>query len=419
MKISVKVYPHHSLETMSKRWGDPPKQYVFTVQKRARLNSLKEHISKFLNGGVSKNQLVLTGIAKGVISDIIPDDDDHYCSEVPPNFNLVAYEFPATHNDVRCFLKQTERGQQRNCGFPVITSFKRTLTCAEVKLSVWAQVRRIFGERGSLFKGATDEEVYARACELMTVRVVDEISFRKAGVPANARAVENSERPFIGEFVAETNFVYLVVEWDATWLREIDGFRMDYVSKHTSAEEYEREGAGGDTLNLDKCFKSFSNPERLDLDNMWYCSRCKDHRSALKTTKIRQLPNILIINFKRFDNKADKLHTLIDFPIDGLDMSAQCELYGSKELDAGVGGNNEVDATYDLFAVVNHYGRFGFGHYTVFARKWASSKEGAEQGPMEEHFTCFDDSTLTVLKDPRAVVTSAAYCLMYRRRIFV
>ena len=34
-------------------------------------------------------------------------------------------------------------------------------------------------------------------------------------------------------------------------------------------------------------------------------------------------------------------------------------------------GHSEEGTIYDLFAVTNHYGRLGFGHYTSFARDWA------------------------------------------------
>ncbi len=142
----------------------------------------------------------------------------------------------------------------------------------------------------------------------------------------------------------------------------------------------------------------------------------------MKTTKLRQLPNILVVTFKRFEfknsNWSEKLNNLVDFPVNGLDMKAHCALYSDLEIESGVGGNSELDATYDLFAVVNHFGRFGFGHYTVYARSWANSKEGEVQGPMDDTFSCFDDSAVAEVKRTNDVITNAAYCLMYRRRVF-
>ena len=34
-------------------------------------------------------------------------------------------------------------------------------------------------------------------------------------------------------------------------------------------------------------------------------------------------------------------------------------------------GQSDEGTIYDLFAIANHYGRLGFGHYTSFARDWA------------------------------------------------
>jgi hypothetical protein len=35
--------------------------------------------------------------------------------------------------------------------------------------------------------------------------------------------------------------------------------------------------------------------------------------------------------------------------------------------------NSNNDTVYDLFAVCNHYGRMGYGHYTAFGRDWVLS----------------------------------------------
>ena len=34
-------------------------------------------------------------------------------------------------------------------------------------------------------------------------------------------------------------------------------------------------------------------------------------------------------------------------------------------------GDDRARTRYDLFAVCNHIGRMGFGHYTTYAREWA------------------------------------------------
>jgi len=58
---------------------------------------------------------------------------------------------------------------------------------------------------------------------------------------------------------------------------------------------------------------------------------------------------------------------------------------------------------YDLYAVSNHYGGYGGGHYTAYAR----DGEGA--------WHCYDDSHVSRI-EPDRVQSAAAYVLFYRRR---
>ena len=71
---------------------------------------------------------------------------------------------------------------------------------------------------------------------------------------------------------------------------------------------------------------------------------------------------------------------------------------------------NSVPACYDLFAVVNHYGKMGFGHYTAFARRWTEET-------IENDWALFDDSSVRNGISKDQVVSSAAYVLFYRRRV--
>ncbi len=59
---------------------------------------------------------------------------------------------------------------------------------------------------------------------------------------------------------------------------------------------------------------------------------------------------------------------------------------------------------YDLFAVSNHYGGLGGGHYTAYCRM-----------PDNGRWYCFDDSHVSEIST-ETVLSSAAYVLFYRRR---
>jgi len=60
-----------------------------------------------------------------------------------------------------------------------------------------------------------------------------------------------------------------------------------------------RPSQGG--ITLDDCFRDFTKPETLDQANLWYCSKCKEHRQARKTMEVWKLPDVLILSLKRFE----------------------------------------------------------------------------------------------------------------------
>jgi ubiquitin carboxyl-terminal hydrolase 4/11/15 len=119
-------------------------------------------------------------------------------------------------------------------------------------------------------------------------------------------------------------------------------------------------------------------------------------RQAWKQFFLWRTPPILVIHLKRFQYDGmfrDKLDHLVDFPLEGLDLSQHV-------LDSRV----QQPAIYDLYAVSNHYGGLGGGHYTAFCRN-------ADDGNWYE----FDDSYVRQV-EPNSVVTEAAYVLFYMRR---
>lgn len=72
------------------------------------------------------------------------------------------------------------------------------------------------------------------------------------------------------------------------------------------------------------------------------------------------MPEILVIHLKRFSYSRfwkNKLETFIDFPIDDLDLST----YIAQK-------NSHLSNHYKLYAICNHYGGMGSGHYTAFVR---------------------------------------------------
>lgn len=119
-------------------------------------------------------------------------------------------------------------------------------------------------------------------------------------------------------------------------------------------------------LTLDQCLDEFGKEEILSENDAWYCPRCKEHRRASKKFELWKTPDILVIHLKRFSASRgfrDKIDELVEFPIEGLDLS-----------DRVVSSDDDSNLVYDLFAVDNHYGGLGGGHYTAYAKNFVTNE---------------------------------------------
>ncbi len=113
-------------------------------------------------------------------------------------------------------------------------------------------------------------------------------------------------------------------------------------------------------ISLEDCLDEFGKAEILSENDAWYCPRCKEHRRASKKFELWKAPDILVIHLKRFSrNLRDKLEILVDFPVEGLDLSSRVAMQEDGKCPI-----------YDLFAVDNHYGGLAGGHYTAYARNF-------------------------------------------------
>ena len=175
----------------------------------------------------------------------------------------------------------------------------------------------------------------------------------------------------------------LVVEWEGTFAdeafgREINKTRVDpletmslqeRVTAPSILERKKNRGQHGERkgINVEQLLDEFVKEEKLSEDNMWYCPSCKKHQQAQKKFDLWKMPDVLVIHLKRFSNERafrDKIDTMIDFPIEGLDLSNRVEGLRTAQRLAEAGAPSSILAQsgadesliYDLFAVDNHFG---------------------------------------------------------------
>ncbi|TXT15799.1 hypothetical protein VHUM_00302 [Vanrija humicola] len=171
----------------------------------------------------------------------------------------------------------------------------------------------------------------------------------------------------------------------------------------------------GRSISLDDCLDEFSKEETLGQDDLWYCPVCKKHQAATKKLDIYKAPDILVICLKRFGSSRqlrDKLDHLVQFPAEGLDLDERVgerrvtktlNLTPEEAKNYGIEHSTEP-YIYDLYAVDNHFGGLGGGHYTAFC-----------QNKEDNHWYNFDDSRVSKA-NVDSVQSRAAYLLFYQRR---
>jgi ubiquitin C-terminal hydrolase len=147
--------------------------------------------------------------------------------------------------------------------------------------------------------------------------------------------------------------------------------------------------------------QSFLEREFIGNHGKWNCDSCHKKTNAWKSTNIKKLPPVLILQLKRFDTfsisdrqypNSNKNQTLVEYPINNLISSILVPNFASIFI-------------YDLVAISVHHGQsLNCGHYTTIAKNCENNL-----------WYNFDDSLVT-LANIKDVQTKGAYILCYVRR---
>ena len=140
-----------------------------------------------------------------------------------------------------------------------------------------------------------------------------------------------------------------------------------------------------------KCLDIYGNNEEMTGENAWFNDKTNTKEDIKKNIIFWNLPNVLIIELKRFNNSNKKIHTLVKTDLENVDFSKYVYGYNSQEY------------IYDLFGTGNHMGNVFGGHYTANIKnsngKW---------------YNC-NDTHINEIKNNK-IITPHTYCLFYRKK---
>lgn len=188
--------------------------------------------------------------------------------------------------------------------------------------------------------------------------------------------------------------IVIYVDWSQKLL---DKYHTHYLENLPEVFKYGpvTKKARTEPLSLYTCLEAFLREEPLVPEDMWYCPQCKERRQASKKLDLWRLPEVLVIHLKRFSysrSMKHKLETFVNFPIHDFDLTN----YIAHK-------SNSRHQLYELYALTNHYGGMGSGHYTAHIKLLD-----------ENRWYSFDDSHISLINE-EDVKSAAAYVLFYRR----
>ena len=146
-----------------------------------------------------------------------------------------------------------------------------------------------------------------------------------------------------------------------------------------------------DTNTIYDCLDNYCAYEIMNGENKWFNDKTGTYEDVKKNINFWSLPDILIIDLKRFDNSMKKISKRIDVPLNNLDLSKY------------VAGYNKDKYVYDLFGICNHMGSIYSGHYTAYVKN------------ANNNWYEFNDQVISNIDDKK-VVTNNAYCFFFIKK---
>jgi ubiquitin carboxyl-terminal hydrolase 4/11/15 len=277
----------------------------------------------------------------------------------------------------------------KNCGIPFVIFMGDQATNREIWTQIWRVIRRMINIEK--VEGEDEQDALQREKAAFKISLVNLAGYFCGNPDCRKKDCFGCEVPFNDETFELLPDQMLSVDWNDASLY-INKESMT-VSLHSTVSHTREKISRG--VTLDDCLDLFSEVEKLGPNDPWYCPKCKKLEQAYKKFEIWSAPEILVVHLKRFGYSRrfrEKINTYVDFPVDGLDISPFMVRKPTKPM------------LYDLFAISNHMGGMGGGHYTAYAKNY-----------IDGGWYSFNDSSVTTAS-AESIKTASAYLLFYQRR---
>ena len=142
---------------------------------------------------------------------------------------------------------------------------------------------------------------------------------------------------------------------------------------------------------LQECLDLYCKPEELLGENAITNEKTKEKEDVNKKIVFWDLPKILIIDLKRWNENGNRNNKLVKADINDVDLRKY------------VIGYNKLDNVYDLYGICNHFGGSMGGHYTAYIKnannKWYE----------------FNDTMVNEINEDK-IISEKSYCFFYRKK---
>lgn len=144
-------------------------------------------------------------------------------------------------------------------------------------------------------------------------------------------------------------------------------------------------------ITLFDCLNEYCKVERLENENAYFNDNTNKKENVDRGTLFWSLPQILIIDIKRYTFTGKKLQNYIDIPLENVSFSRY------------INGYNPDSYVYDLYGICNHSGGTQGGHYTSYVKvendKWYE----------------FNDTNVREIQQEK-LISNKSYCFFYMKK---